>query len=91
MQIFLNQYIIHYLNHTLTMHASPQLKVSTFPPKKVPKIMNFKMSNAHFSPSFYHSKIIKNADKVKIENCLFISKYRNNKLPSIFTNQFTFS
>ena len=84
MQIFLNQYIIHYLNHTLTMHASTQSLHS--PPQKVPKIMNFKKRNAHSSPSFYHSKIIKNADKVKTENCLFISKYRNNKLPSIFTN-----
>ena len=31
------------------------------------------------------------ADKVKIENCLFINKYTNNKLLSIFTNWFTFS
>ena len=31
------------------------------------------------------------ADKVKIKNCLFINKYTNNKLPSIFTNWFTFS
>ena len=31
------------------------------------------------------------ADKVKIENCLFINKYTNNKLPSVFTNWFTFS
>ena len=40
---------------------------------------------------FHYSKIIKVADKVKIENCLFINKYTNNKLPSIFTNWFTFS
>ena len=31
------------------------------------------------------------ADKVKIENCVFINKYTNNKLPSVFTNWFTFS
>ena len=31
------------------------------------------------------------ADKVKIENCLFINKYTNNKLTSVFTNWFTFS
>ena len=35
--------------------------------------------------------MIKVADKVKIENFLFINKYTNNKLPSIFTNWFTFS
>ena len=40
---------------------------------------------------FHYSKIIKIVEKVKIENCLFINKYANNKLPSIFTNWFTFS
>ena len=32
------------------------------------------------------SKIIKIADKVKIENCLFINKYTTNKLPSVLLN-----
>ena len=40
---------------------------------------------------FRYSRIIKIADKVKIENALFINKYSYNKLPSIFTNWFTFS
>ena len=40
---------------------------------------------------FHYFKIIKVTDKVKIENCLFINKYTNYKLPSIFTNWFTFS
>ena len=35
--------------------------------------------------------IILELSKVKIENCLFINKYSNNKLPYIFTNWFTFS
>ena len=30
-------------------------------------------------------------DKIKIENCFFISKYVNNKLPSIFNKWFIFS
>ena len=34
---------------------------------------------------------MKVVDKVKIENCLFINKYTNNRLSSIFTNWFTFS
>ena len=35
--------------------------------------------------------MIKIADKVKNENCLFINKYNtNNKIPAIFTNWFTF-
>ena len=59
--------------------------------KKARRVINFKERNAHSSPLFHHSKIVKIADKVKIENCLFMSKYTNNKLPSIFTNWFTFS
>ena len=56
------------------------------------RIISFKACNAHSSPLFHYSKIIKIADKVKIENCLFVNKYTNNKLkPSIFTNWFTFS
>ena len=59
--------------------------------KKALRINNFKERNPHSSPLFHYSKIIKVADKVKIENCLFINKHTNNKLPSIFTNWFTFS
>ena len=58
--------------------------------KKALRIINFKEHNAHSSPLFHYSKIIKIADKVKIENCLFIIKYINNKLPSVFTNWFYF-
>ena len=59
--------------------------------KKALRIINLKEHNGHSSPLFHYSRIIKVADKVKIENCLFINKYSNNKLPSIFTNWFTFS
>ena len=58
---------------------------------KALRIINFKEHNAHSPPLFRYSRIIKIADKVKIENCLFINKYSNNKLPSIFTNWFIFS
>ena len=87
---------MHYLNRTSTMLASfgdkilAQLTLSTFS-KKALRIINFKERNDHSSPLFHYSKIIKVADKVKIGNCLFINKYTNNKLPSIFTNWFTFS
>ena len=96
MQIFLNQYIIHYLNHTLTMLASYHQNISTINhlyilQKKALRIIIFKECNVHSSPLFHHSKIIKIADKVKIENYLFINKYNNNKLPLVFTNWFTFS
>ena len=59
--------------------------------KKTLRFINFKDHNAHFSPLLHYSRIIKIAGKVKIENCLFINKYSNNKLPSIFANWFTFS
>ena len=48
---------------------------------KALRIINFKERNAHSSPLFYYSEIIKIADKAKIENCLSINKYTNNKLP----------
>ena len=53
--------------------------------------VHFKECNAHSPQLFYFSKIIKIADKVKTENCLFINKYTNNKLPLIITDWFTFS
>ena len=60
--------------------------------KKALRTINFKEHNAHSSPLFDYSKIIKIANKVKIGNCLCISKYTNNKLLSVFTNWFfTFS
>ena len=59
--------------------------------KRALRIINFRECNAHSSPLFHFSKIIKIAEKVKIENCLFINKYTNNKLSSIFTNWFPFS
>ena len=37
-----------------------------------------------------NQKMVKLHDKIKIENCLFISKYINNKLPSIFNSWFIF-
>ena len=90
---------MHYLNCTSTMLALfgnkilAQLTVSTFSKKRHFELLfiNFKEHNAHSSSLFHYSKIIKVADKVKIENSLFINKYTNNKLPSIFTYWFTFS
>ena len=35
--------------------------------------------------------MVKLTDKIKIENCLFISKYVKNKLPPIFDSWFIFS
>ena len=46
--------------------------------KKELRLIHFKERNAH-------------PDKIKIENCLFLSKYVNNKLLPIFNSWFTFS
>ena len=53
--------------------------------------VHYKQRDFHSNPLFLKSSIIKFPDKVKIENCLFISKYIHNKLPSTFNNWFTFS
>ena len=55
------------------------------------RLIHFKERNAHTAPLFFKSKIVKLPDKIKIENCLFISKYVNNKLPPIFNSWFIFS
>ena len=49
--------------------------------KKALRIISFKEHNAQSSPLLHYSKIIKIVNKIKIENCLFINKYTNNKLP----------
>ena len=54
-------------------------------------MIHFKERNAHSASLFFKSKIVKLLDKIKIENCLFISKYVNNKLPPIFNSWFIFS
>ena len=53
--------------------------------------MHFKETNAHSTPLFWNSNIMKLPDKIKVENCISISKYVNKKLPSNFDNWFTFS
>ena len=60
-------------------------------PKKVLRLIYFKERNAHIAPLIFKSKIMKLPDKIKIENCLFISMYVNNKLPPIFNSWFIFS
>ena len=49
------------------------------------------LTPAHSALLFFKSKIVKLLNKIKIENCLFISKYVNKKLPPIFNSWFIFS
>ena len=64
--------------------ALPSLPFLHFPEKGTQNYQ-FKDCNAQSSPLLYYFKIIKIADTVKIENCLLINKYTNNKLLSIQT------
>ena len=59
--------------------------------KKALRLTHFKEHNAHTAPLFFKSKIVKLPVNVKIQNCLFISKYVNNNLLSIFNTWFVFS
>ena len=59
--------------------------------KKALRLIHLKECNAHSAPVFFKSKMGKLPDKIKIENCLFISKYANNKLPPIINSWFIFS
>ena len=60
-------------------------------PKKALRTVDCKEHNAHPSHLFHYSNIFGVPDRDKIENYLFINKYTTSKLPSIFTDQFTFS
>ena len=54
-------------------------------------MIHFKERNSPTDSLFFKSTMMKLPDKSKIENCLFISKYVNNKLSPIFNSWFLFS
>ena len=53
--------------------------------------MYFLNRNAHTTPLFKDSKILKFPDKIALENCIFIKNYFNQTLPTPFKNWFTLS
>ena len=59
--------------------------------KKSLRIIYFLNHNAHTSPLFRDLNILKLLDKIAPENCLFLNKYFNKCLSTIFKNGFTFS
>ena len=59
--------------------------------KKSLRIIYFLNHNAHTSPLFRDLNILKFPDKIALENCLFINKYFNKCLHTIFKNWFTLS
>ena len=58
--------------------------------KKAYRLIHFKKRNPHTAPLFFKSNIVKIPYKIQIDNCLFIGKYVNNKLPPIFNSCFIF-
>ena len=58
--------------------------------EKALRVIHFKEHNTHTTPFIFISKMVKLLDKIKIENCLFIGKYVNNKLPPILNGWFIF-
>ena len=59
--------------------------------KKALRIMNFKDQLFHAKQLFSLNNILKFGDKITWENILFVSKFANRQLTSIFFNFFIFS
>ena len=65
----------------------PQQKVS-FLQKKALRIMNFASFNAHTTLSFKNCNILKFADIINVESCIFINNCFNRDFFSIFNESF---
>ena len=59
--------------------------------KKSLRIIYFLNHNDHTCPLFREINILKLPDKISLENCLFINKYVNKCLSTIFKSWFTLS
>ena len=57
--------------------------------KKATRIMTFSQLDAHSSPLFRDLSILKFPNLVIFHTAIFMHKFYNNMLPSIFTNLFT--
>ena len=76
------------------MQNSNSIKKLLVLQKKSLQIIYFLNHNAHTSPSYISFRdlnILKLPDKIALENCLFINKYFNKCLHTIFKNWFTLS
>ena len=65
----------------------PQQKVSILQ-KKALRIMNFAPFNAHTTPLFKNCNILKFADIINVESCIFINNCFNRDSFSIFNENF---
>ena len=68
---------------------SNSIKILFVLQKKSLRIIYFLNHNAHTSSLFRDLNILKLAHKITLENCLFINKYFNKRLLTIFKSWFT--
>ena len=61
---------------------------SVYSPKKALRIMNFVPFNAHTALLFKNCNILKSADIINVESCIFISNCFNKDSFSIFNENF---
>ena len=61
---------------------------SVYSPKKALRIMNFVPFNAHTTPLFKNCNILKFADIINVESCIFINNCFNKDSFSIFDENF---
>ena len=61
---------------------------SVYSPKKSLRIMNFAPFNSHTTPLFKNCNILKFADNIIVESCIFINNCFNKDSFSIFNENF---
>ena len=80
------------LSFELCMHCLETSKIystkSVYSPKKALRIMNFAPFNAHTTPLFKNCNILKFADIINVESCIFINNCFNRDSFSIFNENF---
>ena len=80
---------IYVIPHLFGHKMEIQLKHFLFCKKKSLRIRYFRNHNAHTSPLFRESNILKLPNKVTVENSLFINKYFNTSPLTILNIWFT--
>ena len=78
---------LNYVCITWGLKRFPQQKMSILQNKAL-KIMNFGPFNAHTKPLFKNCNILKSADIINVESCIFINNYFNKDSFSIFNKKF---
>ena len=79
---------INYVNVIWAQNSNAVNRVSALQ-KKVPRTISFQPRDCYLSSLLEKQNLLKFKDKIQLENILFVSKYFNNILPSIFDNWFT--